>query len=129
MAGLLARPHLGRHHGPGGRLFIVVHPLQGASVLTIVLGVIFLIGGIFRIGAGIAMRNPYAGWFVLEGVVSAILGIMILAQWPESLIWVIGTLVGIDLLINGLRLISFGLAAKNLATIGGDEERTPPPTA
>jgi uncharacterized membrane protein HdeD (DUF308 family) len=109
-------------------LFIVVHPLQGASVLTIVLGVVFLIGGIFRVGVGIAMRNPYAGWFVLGGIVSAILGIMILAQWPESLVWVIGTLVGIDLLINGLRLISFGLAAKNLAPIGDDAERSPRPT-
>ena len=108
-------------------LFIVMHPLTGASILTVVIGAMFLIGGIFRIGAGIGTRNPYAGWFVLHGVVSALLGGMILAEWPDSLLWVIGTLVSIDLLLNGFRLISFGVAAKNLPEIGGDEERTPTP--
>ena len=47
---------------------------------------------------------------------------MILAEWPYSAVWVIGTLVAIDLLIEGLRLISFGLAVKHL--IAGSEERT-----
>jgi uncharacterized membrane protein HdeD (DUF308 family) len=114
-------------------LFIVLHPLAGASVLTIIIGLLFLVGGIFRLGAGVAMRNPYAGWFLLQGVVSAVLGILILAEWPNSLVWVIGTLVGIDLLIDGIRLISFGLAARHLPEIGGDDERTPraatPPAA
>ncbi len=112
-------------------ILIVQHPLTGASVLTVVIGVMFLVGGIFRIGAGIALRNPYAGWFVLHGVISTILGLMILAEWPQTSVWVIGTLVAIDLLVNGLRLISFGMAAKSLPTIGGPEERTTPtaPTA
>lgn len=96
-------------------LFIVMHPLKGASVLTIVIGVLFLIGGIFRIAAGAALKCPYSGWFVVHGFISSLLGIMILAQWPESLVWVIGTLVGIDLLVDGMRLISFGLAVKRLA--------------
>ena len=104
-------------------LFIVLHPLTGASVLTIFIGVMFLIGGIFRIAAGIAVKNPYAGWFVVQGIVSLLLGILILAQWPNSLVWVIGTLVSIDLLINGFRLISFGMAAKSLSVIGDDAER------
>jgi uncharacterized membrane protein HdeD (DUF308 family) len=114
-------------------LFIVLHPLAGASVLTIIIGLLFLVGGIFRLGAGVAMRNPYAGWVLLHGAVSALLGIFILAEWPNSLVWVIGTLVAVDLIIDGVRLISFGLAAKHLPEIGGDDERTPhaaaPPAA
>jgi uncharacterized membrane protein HdeD (DUF308 family) len=39
-------------------VFILLHPMAGASVLTIFLGALFLIGGIFRLAAGIAMRNP-----------------------------------------------------------------------
>lgn len=106
-------------------LFIVLHPLAGASVLTIVLGVMFLIGGVFRLAAGIAMRCPYAGWFALHGLVSLLLGVMILAEWPNSLVWVIGTLVAIDLLINGVRLIAFGLALRRLPDPATDEYRAP----
>ena len=87
------------------------------------LGILFLIGGIFRLGVGIAAKNPYRGWFILQGVVSLLLAIMILTEWPVSAVWVIGTFVAIDLLITGLRMISFGLAVKNLAPSGGDDER------
>ena len=109
-------------------LFVVMHPLEGASVLTVLIGVMFLVGGIFRVWAGLVERNPYAGWFVVHGVVSALLGLMILARWPVSSLWVIGTLVSIDLLFNGIRLVSFGLAVKKLppATAGADSATAPP---
>jgi uncharacterized membrane protein HdeD (DUF308 family) len=74
----------------------------------------FLVGGIFRVGAGLAAWCPYSGWFVLHGVVSAVLGGMILAGWPVSSVWVIGTLVGIDLVVNGLRFVAFGLVVRKL---------------
>jgi uncharacterized membrane protein HdeD (DUF308 family) len=110
-------------------VLIVQHPLAGASVLTVVIGVLFLVGGLFRIFAGVATRCPYPGWFVLHGIVSALLGGMILSDWPETSVWVIGTLVAVDLLIDGLRLVSFGFAVKNLPTVGGAEERATPPVA
>jgi uncharacterized membrane protein HdeD (DUF308 family) len=102
-------------------LFIVMHPFGGASILTIFIGAMFLVGGIFRLATGIAMRNPYRGWFIAHGIISSILGLLILAEWPNSLLWVIGTLVAIDLLVNGLRLISFGLAVKHLPAPESDE--------
>jgi uncharacterized membrane protein HdeD (DUF308 family) len=104
-------------------LFIVVQPLVGAKVLTMFIGVMFLIGGIFRLAAGIAMKNPYAGWFLVHGFVSVILAILIIAEWPYSSLWVIGTLVSIELLFDGFRLLSFGSAVKNLPDVGGDTDR------
>jgi uncharacterized membrane protein HdeD (DUF308 family) len=106
-------------------LFILLRPAEGASVLTVVLGVVFVIGGIFRLGAAVAVKSPYTGWFVLHGVITLLLGGMILSDWPVSSAWVIGTLVSIDLLFNGARLISFGTALKNLPAIGDDAERAP----
>jgi uncharacterized membrane protein HdeD (DUF308 family) len=107
-------------------LFIVMHPFAGASVLTILIGAMFLVGGIFRVGAGVAMRNPYAGWFALHGAVSLLLGVLILAEWPNSLVWVIGTLVAIDLLVNGIRLIAFGLAVRRIPGPEADDYRAKP---
>ncbi|VTT98269.1 Uncharacterized protein OS=Streptomyces albus J1074 GN=XNR_0283 PE=4 SV=1: DUF308: DUF308 [Gemmataceae bacterium] len=98
-------------------VFIILHPAEGASVLTIVIGAMFLVGGIFRLGAGVAMKNPYAGWFIFHGVISLLLGLMILVEWPYTALWVIGTLVSIDLLMDGLRLVSFGLAVKSGAPV------------
>ena len=110
-------------------LFILLRPIEGLGVLTMLLGILFLIGGIFRIAAGVAMNNPYRGWFILHGVISLILGGFILADWPKSALWVIGTFVAIDLLVSGLRLVSFGMEVKKFAPVGGEEERrtTPAP--
>ena len=44
--------------------------------------------------------------------VSAILGVLIWAQWPASGIWVIGLLVGIQLLFTGWALVMLALAAR-----------------
>jgi uncharacterized membrane protein HdeD (DUF308 family) len=111
-------------------LFILLRPIEGLGVLTMLLGILFLIGGIFRLAAGVAMNNPYRGWFVLHGVISLVLGGLILADWPTSALWVIGTFVAIDLLVSGLRMVSFGLEVKKFAPIGDlDERRTGPSAA
>jgi len=68
----------------------------------------------------LAGRNPYGAWTLLHGLIGVLLGVLILAGWPESAAWVIGTLVAVDLLVNGIRLIAMGLAARELAR----EERT-----
>lgn len=106
-------------------LFIVLRPDTGASVLTVVIGVIFLVGGVFRLATGMMSKNPYAGWFLLQGILALILGVLILIDWPVSSAWVIGTLISIDLLFNGLRLISFGLAVKSWLRSSSDQ---PAPT-
>src|SRR5271166_5968137 len=61
-------------HLLGGILSVVVgglialNPGAGALGLTLMLAVLFLAGGFFRIGAGFAIRLPYWGWTVAGGV-------------------------------------------------------------
>jgi uncharacterized membrane protein HdeD (DUF308 family) len=102
-------------------LMILIHPYIGAVIITVFLGAVFLAGGVFRVGVGIAIRNPYSGWFVFHGIVSLILGILIIGRGEETAMWVIGMLVGIDLVINGVRLIVFGLALKQLPAPESDD--------
>ncbi|MCS6865252.1 MAG: HdeD family acid-resistance protein [Gemmataceae bacterium] len=112
-------------------LLLVLRPETGASVLTVVIGVIFLVGGVFRLATGVIAKNPYAGWFLLQGILALLLGLLILIEWPVSSAWVIGTLICIDLLFNGLRLISFGWAIKAWLRTHRDEPvpTVPPPAS
>jgi len=42
---------------------------------------------------------------VLNGIVTLILGILVLNRWPSSALWLIGLYVGISLLLNGIALL------------------------
>ena len=105
-------------------VLIVLMPGAAASALTLILGFLFLIGGALRAGLALTRWNPYGAWTLLHGLVSMLLGVMILAGWPGSTVWVIGTLVAVDLIINGARLISLGLTARSLGR-EGPPARTP----
>ena len=43
------------------------------------------------------------------------LGLLIVAEWPASGLWVIGMFLGIDLLFSGTSLIMFAFGLRNLA--------------
>jgi len=95
---------------------LVSKPLQAASIVTLVLAVLFLAGGFGRILTAVIVRFPHWGSAVLGGLVSVLLGGMIWAEWPESTLWVIGTFIGIELLFRGLAWISLGMTAKRAMT-------------
>jgi uncharacterized membrane protein HdeD (DUF308 family) len=91
---------------------LVSKPLQAASIVTLVLAVLFLAGGIGRIVSAAITQFPHWGMAILSGLVSVMLGGMIWAEWPESTLWVIGTFIGIELLFRGFAWISLGMAAR-----------------
>jgi uncharacterized membrane protein HdeD (DUF308 family) len=95
-------------------IMIVGHPGATAVALTLMIAMLLIIGGIFRIIVGIAIRFPNSIWILIHGVVNVMLGIAILRDWPLSGLWVIGLFVGIDMLFNGWSLVMLGLAAKRL---------------
>ena len=78
------------------------HPVLAAEGLTLMLAAAFLAGGIFRIIVALVERFPSWGWVLCNGVITVLLGIAIWQQWPGSGLWVLGTFVGIDLIVNGV---------------------------
>jgi uncharacterized membrane protein HdeD (DUF308 family) len=48
---------------------------------------------------------------VYDGVLSVFIGGVIWASWPESALWAIAVLVGVDLLIRGWSCLMFAAAA------------------
>jgi uncharacterized membrane protein HdeD (DUF308 family) len=97
---------LGIVYGIGG-LILLMNPLWGVAVLTVVLGVMLL----FEAGAatflGFNMKPASGwGWLIFDAVITAILGILILAHWPASALWALGTLVGAAVLVRGITRIA-----------------------
>ncbi len=95
-------------------IIAILNPFAAASILTLMLGAALVVGGVLRIFLAFAMRSagkPW-GWVVLSGLVSLLLGFMIIAQWPASSFFVLGIFLGIDLIFIGSGWISMGLALK-----------------
>jgi uncharacterized membrane protein HdeD (DUF308 family) len=57
---------------------------------------------------------PDWGWHALNGLITLLLGILVLAQWPVSGLWVIGMFVGIALIFNGASWIALALDLRSL---------------
>ena len=96
---------------------IVAHPDAGALGLTLVLATLFLVGGLFRTGAAIVLRFPSWGWSAVSGIVTAFLGVYVWVAWPVSALWVIGTLVAIELLSRGWAWVMFAFAVRHVSKI------------
>jgi uncharacterized membrane protein HdeD (DUF308 family) len=86
------------------------NPLLAAVLLTFMLGVALVISGAMRLIIAFAMKEstPW-GWVALSGAITIILGLVILARWPVSSVYVLGLFLGIDLVIAGASWIGIGL--------------------
>jgi uncharacterized membrane protein HdeD (DUF308 family) len=102
-----------------GILYIVAgfvtfeNPLLTGVVLTLFLAFCLIASGIMRIFLGFSMRqgSPWI-WVVLSGVITLLLGLVILAHWPVSGLFVLGMLLGIDLIFAGAGWIGVGLGLR-----------------
>ena len=94
-------------------LLVLFNPFAGAGILGLVLAVYFLFDGFAGIGLGMELRPlPGWAWLALNGVLSLVLAAILLFGWPFSSTWMIGLLVGISLLFDGIALLFLGLSAK-----------------
>ncbi len=83
-------------------LMLLEHPVAGALVVTLLLAALLVFGGVFRFVGALWMQFPNYGWVAASGVISAILGILLWAQWPVSAIWFIGFVVGLNFIFAGV---------------------------
>ncbi len=88
-------------------LYLRVNLGVGVATLTLVLIVFFVAQGFTDIFAYLATRKSgVSGWLLIDGVITLLLGLMIWRHWPSSALWVIGALVGINMISTGVtRLI------------------------
>jgi uncharacterized membrane protein HdeD (DUF308 family) len=105
-----------------GILYIVAgfvafdNPLLTAVWLTLILGAALVASGIVRIFLAFNMKHgsPWT-WVVVSGVITLLLGIIILIHWPVSSLYTLGIFLGIDLVFAGASWIGLGMGLREAA--------------
>jgi len=96
-------------------VILVARPGVGLAVLTLMVGAYLLVDGIFGAVLAFHVRPEKGwGWMFFSAAAAFLLGVLLLAEWPLSGLWAIGTLVGINMLFAGFSMISIGSAARKL---------------
>jgi uncharacterized membrane protein HdeD (DUF308 family) len=96
---------LGLLYGVAG-LGLIALPGMGLMTLTAVLGAMLIADAVVETALGFSVpAGAGRGWFLVGGLLSLLLGILIIVQWPASSIWAIGTMVGAGVLFNGITRI------------------------
>lgn len=93
-------------------ILLVANPLGGVLTLTALMAIFFIIEGITEIGMAIKFRQlKNWNWLFFDGILVLIMAFIIISGWPQTASWVIGLLVGINMLFFGFSMISIALAA------------------
>lgn len=102
-------------------VYMTLHPTLAAVSLTLLLGAMFIAVGLLRAIMAFQVK-PAKGWWwpLVSGVISLILGGLILAEWPQSGLFIIGLFIAIELIFNGWSYLFIALAAR----AAGKERRT-----
>ncbi|NUU23973.1 MAG: HdeD family acid-resistance protein [Streptomycetaceae bacterium] len=90
------------------------HPDVAAAALTLFVAFLLLTAGLFRVVGGIASMSARMTWTIVVGVIDLGLGLLVLAEWPSSSRYVIGTFISLALLFDGLSMMSLGIAGRRI---------------
>ena len=88
----------------GGGVFILVDPIDSEISLTLFAGVLLLVEGVMELASGSTTPGAAAGLAVVDGVVTSILGLLLVLEWPADSLWALGTLFGVALFLSALNL-------------------------
>ena len=81
------------------------NPGAGLLTLTLLLIVFFMVEGISKVIFSLTIR-PFSnwGWVLASGVISILLAFYLWANTPATAIWLLGVLLGIELICEGAAL-------------------------
>ena len=97
--------------------YMLINPVLGMVSLTFALAIYFVVEAVLEFVLSYRLRPmPGSGWLLFDGIITAILAVIIFATWPLSSAWAIGTLAGISMLFSGAARLMLSLAARRAVT-------------
>jgi len=92
--------------------FALAQPLMAAALFTLLLGIAMFVTGLIRIYVGTQLNKDVRAVVILAGIVTSLVGLIVLIGWPANSFVVLGVLLGLDLLFWGGSWITLGLRMK-----------------
>ena len=87
-----------------GGIYVLLFPVDSTFSITLFLGVLLVVEGVMELAAAAAAAGPARSLVLLDGIITCLLGGMVIVEWPSDTLWVVGTLFGVALLFSAFRL-------------------------
>jgi uncharacterized membrane protein HdeD (DUF308 family) len=94
-------------------VYFLGHPLMALGTLTLMLAFVLFFEAVMDVTTWFATRQVEgSGWLIVNALAATVLAVLIWMNWPSASVWVIGTLVGIKLMISGFSRLMLGSSVR-----------------
>lgn len=98
-----------------GGLLMLVFPVAGTITLATLVMLFLLIGGAIKTSFALLVRPAIGwGWIMISGILSLLLGLLLLVQLASTVPWMLGLLLGVDFIFTGLWMLILSSRAARL---------------
>lgn len=107
-------------------IMLIANPLSGVVTLTLLLGSFLLTEGVFELILAFRIR-PERNWLsvLINGIITLVLGAIVVLQWPGDSPWLLGTAVGASVISTGVSRLMLSLNSSNSASTGSTPSSSP----
>jgi len=97
--------------------FMIFEPMQGVAALGLLFAVYFFTDAFAGFGLAFSMK-PNSNWilWLLNAIISLVLGVIFMTGWPFNSLYLVGLMVGISLLFDGIALLSGSILLKKIGS-------------
>jgi uncharacterized membrane protein HdeD (DUF308 family) len=91
-------------------------PDEGTISLTMVLTAFLIFEGVFQTAASFSYRDVIPGswgWMLVSGLSDLLLAGVIIWAWPNSAVWTLGLVVGVNLITSGTAVAMMAVAGRD----------------
>lgn len=92
-------------------IWVLVDPIDSEISLTLFAGVLLLVNGVMELAAGASAGGQAGGFVLVDGLITSLLGLFLVLEWPSDSLWALGTLFGVGLFMTALNLFRADQAA------------------
>ncbi|MFN5161865.1 MAG: HdeD family acid-resistance protein, partial [Cyanobacteriota bacterium] len=89
-----------------GGISLLLFPVQSTVSLTLFLGFLLAMEGMMELAAAAARAIPARSLVLVDGIVTTLLGVLLIAKWPSDSTWAIGTLFGASRAMSAVHLLT-----------------------
>jgi uncharacterized membrane protein HdeD (DUF308 family) len=90
--------------------------LSGPQLWRTFIGITLAASGIARLILAFRLSEGRA-WMILSGLISIAAAVLVAVSWPWSSLWLLGMVLAIDLMSQGVMLMLFGFSLRSAASV------------